>query len=308
MSREPFSIVEVSSLDSEDLEQLGTKPKYWFRDGERRLLFKAENRGTGEDWAERIACEICLELGIPHVPYELAFDTHQELPGVVCENIAGKPLSLILGNQLMLEIDPLYPSEEERRYKVSEHTVDAVWDVVGKLDCPSSRYGSELPAGVHSAGDVFIGYVLLDALIANQDRHHQNWGAIRGTTTQLAPTFDHGAGLARNESDEKRQRRLQAGDAQRQIDAYAGRARSAFYTNREDLRTLTTHDAAVAFIHRNVPAGLAWLKRIEGLNDTTLAEIVRQVPDCRMSLIAQSFTIELLISNRSRLLKLIGDL
>lgn len=53
-----------------------------------------------------------------------------------------------------------------------------------------------MPSGLSSALDVFAGYVLLDAWIANQDRHHENWGALRmGTALYLAPSFDHGAAL-----------------------------------------------------------------------------------------------------------------
>ncbi|WP_145089190.1 HipA domain-containing protein [Rosistilla carotiformis] len=301
-----FPIYKVSSLDSEDLEQLGTKPKYWYHDGDRRMMFKAENRQTGEDWAERIACEICQELGLPHVHYELAFDTHQNLPGVICQNIAAKPRSLILGNQLLLEVDPAYPSADEKHYSVQEHTVDAVWEVVSKLAPPDQI--ASVPHEASSAGAVFIGYTILDALIANQDRHHQNWGAVRGDTTQLAPTFDHGAGLARNETDLKRRRRLDAGDSQRQMDAYTSRARSAFFRNSQDTRTITTYDAAEAFSQRNIQAATIWLQRLQHLSPHKLSDIVNRVPESRISLTAREFTIRLLEINRTRLLNLIATL
>ncbi len=48
-----FEIVTVDSRAAEALEPLGTKRKFWYLDGERRMLFKTEERGTGEDWAER---------------------------------------------------------------------------------------------------------------------------------------------------------------------------------------------------------------------------------------------------------------
>ena len=50
---------------------------------------------------------------------------------------------------------------------------------------------------VFTASDVFVGFILLDAWFANQDRHHENWGALRDDVLRLAPTFDHGASLAR---------------------------------------------------------------------------------------------------------------
>ena len=70
-----FPVIEVKAEDAESIEQLGTKSKFWYRDGNKRMLFKAEDRGTGEDWAEKIACELCALLGLPHVHYEMAFDS-----------------------------------------------------------------------------------------------------------------------------------------------------------------------------------------------------------------------------------------
>src|SRR3972149_2885349 len=97
-----FPIHRVDRARAEAPEQLGSKPKFWFREGERRLLFKADDRGTGEDWAEVISCKVSQLLGLPHVEYELAaeYDGGQFLrPGVVCENMAPAPVSLVLGNQ-----------------------------------------------------------------------------------------------------------------------------------------------------------------------------------------------------------------
>jgi hypothetical protein len=104
-----FTIRQVDRSRSQSVEPLGSKPKFWFRDGARRLLFKADDRGTGEDWAEVIACHLCGLLGLPHVEYELAgeYDNQEYIrPGVVCENMAPKPAILVLGNQLLLALDP----------------------------------------------------------------------------------------------------------------------------------------------------------------------------------------------------------
>jgi hypothetical protein len=69
-----FPVIQVDRRQFDAVEQLGTKTKFWYRDAQGVLtLFKAEERGTGEDWAEKIACELAELLGIPHVHYELAF-------------------------------------------------------------------------------------------------------------------------------------------------------------------------------------------------------------------------------------------
>ena len=183
-----FPVFRIDSRRAEALEPLGTKRKFWFNDGERRMLLKSEERGTGEDWAEKIACELCGLLGLPHVHYELAIETDGERPGVICESCAVRPVSLVLGNQLLLARDPSYPAEDLRKYKVRAHTVDAVSDVVAKLRLPPRAWISALPAGIETALDVFAGYIMLDAWIANQDRHHENWGALRRRRNALPRT------------------------------------------------------------------------------------------------------------------------
>ena len=141
-----YQQVRVQKSTAADLEQLGTKRKFWYRDDEgKRLLFKAEERGTGEDWAEKIACELAALLGIPHVHYELALEfegdseTH---PGVVCETCAPRPKWLVLGNQLLKAYDQSYPLEQHRNYKFSQHTVQAVVDALRNLDAPSDEWQS----------------------------------------------------------------------------------------------------------------------------------------------------------------------
>lgn len=47
-----LAIRRVDRRRAQAVEPLGSKPKFWFSDGDRRLLFKADDRGTGEDWAE----------------------------------------------------------------------------------------------------------------------------------------------------------------------------------------------------------------------------------------------------------------
>ncbi|VAW50508.1 hypothetical protein MNBD_GAMMA06-2253, partial [hydrothermal vent metagenome] len=68
-----YPIIELSADVPEQLEQLGTKTKFWYHDSDgRRMLFKEGRPNTGENWAEKICCELCRKLGLPHAEYELA--------------------------------------------------------------------------------------------------------------------------------------------------------------------------------------------------------------------------------------------
>lgn len=65
-------------------------------------------------------------------------------------------------------------------------------------------------AEIKTASEVFLGYLMFDVLISNPERHNENWGCVvtlKGKK-HLALSYDHGAGLVRNESDETRKNRL----------------------------------------------------------------------------------------------------
>ncbi len=301
----PFPVVEVDHDSAYDVEQLGTKRKFWFRrfeDDSVRWLFKAEERSTGEDWAEKIACELCELLDIPHVHYELAIETASGTPGVVCPNVAAPTLTLILGNQLLFERDPAYPAKDENKYGVRQHAVGVVVEAVQRLQLPPSEYCGNLPAGIDSALGVFVGYVMLDALIANQDRHHQNWGALRSDRTMLAPTFDHGAALARNEPEAKRERRLHGPDPKYNVNNFAEKAASSFYGSENAERPLGTLAAFSQFAKSSPKSAEIWLNRLKVLNRETISLIVDRIPESRMSSLTREFTIQLIEANLTRLL------
>lgn len=149
---------------------------------------------------------------------------------------------------------------------------------------------------------------MLDAWIANQDRHHQNWavlrspGAITSANLHLAPTFDHGASLARNLTDAERLARLTSRDRSRQVAAFVRRARSAFYADPKQARAMTTFDAWRAFSQKSPAAATIWLETLRRLDENMVQNIVDNIPLQRMSQISRDFTLALLTENRNRLL------
>jgi len=187
--------------------------------------------------------------------------------------------------------------------------VDAVVQCLGKLGPPSVECLTVVPSRIATALDVFVGYVMLDAWIANQDRHHENWGCIwnRGDIMplRLAPTFDHGASLARNVRDEEKIERLGSGDRGRQVAHFATKARSAFYRSNADSRPLGTVDAFIQFAEASPKAAEVWLEAIKGVTRDEIYSILREVPPNRMSETTRRFTLELLMANQARLLKLL---
>jgi hypothetical protein len=301
-----FEIRRIDSSKWEGDEPLGSKPKFWFSENDKRFLFKAEERGTGEDWAEKVVCHVCELLGLPHVHYELAaqYDGDEYIwPGVICETCAPQPPYLILGNQLLFDRDPNYPRNEDRKYKVRHHTVPAVAEAVRKLHPPSAAWMAGVPSGVETALDVFVGYVMLDAWVANQDRHHENWAALSNDELRLAPTFDHGAALARNLADAERKDRLTTKDRNRRIEVFARHARSAFYSGVANAKPLGTVEAFLEFAGLTASTARIWLSRLKAMEQLEIVKILDEIPQQRMTELAKEFTLELMMTNQKRLLE-----
>jgi hypothetical protein len=295
-----YRIVQVPD-DAADLpEVLGTKPKFWYEDEQgRKTLYKEGRPDSGEHWAEKICCEISRVLGLPHADYELA--QWRGRKGVVTPSFVPEGARLVLGNELLARAIPGY--EGVPRFKARQHTVRVVMAV---LNHPAIR----LPAGfaglpgVATPADAFVGYVMLDALVGNQDRHHENWGLVLIPTRQitLAPTFDHASSLGRNERDEERVRRLATRDRGSSIEKYVERARSAFYLSPASTQPLSTlaafHEAA-----RIRPSGAAaWRDRLRGARAGEFEQIVEAVPASEMSGPARQFALRMIEVNRLRLI------
>ncbi len=238
--------------------------------------------------------------------YELAPEYQNDQPkrpGVICENLAPAPLSLELGNQLLFERDDTYPRGEKAKYRVRQHTVAAIADVLNDLKPPSVWQPND---SIQTALDVFVGYIMLDAWIANQDRHHGNWGAIRDSQGELylSPTFDHGAALARLLTDDERVERMNSRDRNRWIETYVTRARSACYSETNAKKTLGTMECLQAFAERSPSAARAWRNRLLSVDEADVRSVIDRIPEYRMSSLAKEFTIQLLNENKKRIAQL----
>ena len=300
-STEKFAIHDISSVESSDLEQLGTKQKFWFfyhAENSSKWLFKYSRENTGEHWSEKIAEQICQLLGIPHVRYELA--TLNGSLGVISENAIDSECRMIMGNEV------LYPNilcNEERRIE-KKHTVARVLEFLESenVRVPVGDFGLKN----QDAASVFCGYLMLDALIGNQDRHHENWAVIANDNDQirvLCPSYDHAASLGRELTDETRHRRLNTRDSGYQVRSFVTRARSALFAESTDEKSLTTLDAFLVATERKSQVRQFWLARLKVLELVNFESILDRIDETMMSDVAKNFALQMLLENRDRLLK-----
>lgn len=299
-----FPIVTVSPDSSTQLEQLGTKEKCWFQQGKDTMfLFKVGRPNTGENWAEKVCCEIARLLGLPHAEYDLALWGDKQ--GVISPSLVPENGRLILGNELLAWVHKSY--EPAARYKTTQHILRRVIAVLqqSSIGTPS---GWDCPPQVSDAVGVFAGYLLLDALVCNQDRHHENWGLIvtqeHGLT--LVPTFDHASSLGRNETDANRNMRLNTKDKGFSVEIYVAKARSGFFENKSSTKAMSTLDAFRECAKANENAGQYWLARLSAVKDADFSDILTNIPDDFISSAAREFANAMLRINKNRLLALSG--
>lgn len=303
-----YPIITVPDEAGDILEQLGTKPKFWFTDANAsRYLFKLNRSegqdATGEDWSEKVASELCELLGLPHGTYDFAMWKGQH--GVVSRSFVPDHGTWVAGNEVLVRVDKGYP--REGFYGVRQHTLRLVLAII-KLDIILPPLNWTSFSSVQSALDVFLGYLMLDAWIANQDRHHENWGFIvtPERAVHLAPTFDHASSLGWNETDKTRLQRLTTRDKRRDVERYVEKAVSAFFSSPKSSKPMLTAHVFEEAARQSPSAARAWLDRLAQISENDGTDIFDQIPTGRISEPARRFAMKMLELNKKRLLALRG--
>jgi hypothetical protein len=140
---ELFPIIDISD---QDIEQMGTKSKFWYTDSNtgEESLFKSTHTEDGhgrqivrkgEDWAEKVACEIAEKLGIPHAQYDLAIYNGQR--GIRSKKFTFAGDNMFFGNQLIEHVVVKINATLETGQ--CSQTVDRVQVILDRLIHPPQR-------------------------------------------------------------------------------------------------------------------------------------------------------------------------
>lgn len=238
--------------------------------------------------------------------YQLA--TYENKMGVISPTLVERGAALIHGNELLASFVRGYGTTNASTYRRRDHTLNRVLSYFrASADFVGAPYGSRSDKNIQTAFDYFVGYLMFDAWIANQDRHDQNWALLRANNGNLflAPSFDHGSSMGRNEPDTKRVLMLETKDMGRHISMYAQKARSALYPTvnlEEGVKALGTLDAFQRAARFAPLAAADWQSRLSRVTNEKVREIIACIPQDWMSDVARRFTYELLMINRDRIL------
>jgi hypothetical protein len=302
---EPYSVVEVQEEWVLEHETMGTKEKFWYRPrrADRDWLFKYPQRGSsGEHWAEKVAAEVADLLGILHAKVELA--TFRGTKGSASESFTRRQINsereLIHGNEILAGFVDGYNKTRVRRQ--SQHTLNNIWLALEK--------SFEFRRGLGELAKIsFAEYVVLDALIGNVDRHHQNWGLLRNQAGGslfgfLAPSFDHASSLGRDLPDEGRRKKTRNRLLAENIigTEYVEKGRGGIYWSQcEGRHAPSPIELARRGIHQYPTLFQTAKQKIESVNEDSLSEIVMRVPEGWMTPLACEFAITLMRYNLGEL-------
>jgi hypothetical protein len=298
----PYPVIEIAPEWVKDREQMGSKDKFWFRRTEatikRDWLFKYPTPDTGQHWAEKIAYEIALEMGLRLTPrVELAM--LQGEPGSATLNFVTKDsgYELFHGNQILAGMDAGY--DPEKRYGQKLHTVERIFASMHTF--PDTNFADKCRRSLAF-------YLVLDAIICNVDRHHENWGILRKRDKEqwrgrLAPTYDHASSLGHNLKDQGGKQNRERYLNELGVSKYVERGHGAIFVDLESKKAPSPLNLVRYCLSeaQYAPYFQPALHRVAALKRENVEAIVTRIPETWMSPLTRKFAIELILYNVSEL-------
>lgn len=291
----PYNLLEVQS-DWRIAEEMGSKEKFWYHNPQTATdwLFKFPQDNTGQHWAEKIAAEVAARLGTLHAKVELA--EFQGMRGSVTESFARRGRELVHGNQMLEQI--VHEYDPQKKFRQSAHTLLNIRRVM-------DRFFVE-PESARRAQLRIAEYLVLDALIGNTDRHHENWGVLRKRAGDhwrgfVAPSFDHASSLGRELLDVRRNKHL----VENRVGDYVEKGRGAIYWSEEERHGPSPLELVRRGTRKRPDLFRPALVKLGKLDEKALCDLVNRVPDDWMTPSAREFASALLCYSFEQLGELI---
>lgn len=300
MPPSPFPVLDVSSWKIASEEVAGGEETVWLAEpgSDKLWLYKpvTEHEGQGdqgEDWAEKVVAEIGLELGVPCATVALCQRDGRN--AALSLDLTPAGWELHHGSVLMPSVVADYRQGILKPKGRPGHSLLNIRKALHEVQAPP---GADMPRGA-GAFDVFAGYLMMDALVANRDRHDDNWAVLRPriwhASSALAGSYDHAGSLGYNLQEHARAARILEGT----VEDWARKGTAWRFEHVGKPRSLV--DLAAEGLHMVSRATRShWLDHLQALDVTYVTELLAGVP--RLSDSTVSFGGELVRVNRRRLL------
>lgn len=166
---------DAFNFSSPDNTSDGNLKKRWkIINGKRYLVKGGSSPFRQQPLNEVIASGIMDRLGIPHIPYQVVWE--QGVPYSLCEDFVTEDLDLVPAWRI------LKTQKKSNHVSVYQHFIDCCREL-----------------GIDGAVPFLDRMIVLDYLIANEDRHFNNFGVLREAETLkwigFAPIYDSGSSL-----------------------------------------------------------------------------------------------------------------
>lgn len=165
---------QISLMSPDNTSDGWLKKKWKIIDGKRFLIKGGSAPAFQEPYNEVIATAIMKRLGIPHIPYTLT--EMEEYPYSVCEDFITTNTELISAWYIM------QTQKKLNHVSVYQHYRNCCEEL-----------------GIPNVEQSLNQMLVLDYMIANEDRHQNNFGVVRNAETLewigAAPIFDNGTSL-----------------------------------------------------------------------------------------------------------------
>ena len=308
----------------------GSRMKFWIRvPGESNSwLLKFPRPNTGEHWAEKVAAEIGNLIGVNCARVELARcevretmlgrsaahgegrrQVYQYPLATICESFlpAEQDLEAALDQKIFVfhgsEVLEMFVEGYDTglRFGQREHSVKNISSSMsGLMGVGSSdsmpRWDVEIKA--------LASYALLDGLIGNTDRHHENWTIAyiveeSNVHLKVPPSFDHASSLGRELTDERRRNILESGAMLNYV--YGGYGGIFVDSNRR--RALPPLRLAQLLCRWRPDFTRETCARIAQISDSQIWDTIDKVPSEFMSDVAKEFAHKSISVRRLELLR-----
>jgi hypothetical protein len=291
-----FPVVEISEEMILADEPMGSKEKFWCRlesDGS-KWLFKHPRAEAGkmEDVAEKVVQEIADLIKVPTARVEFA--RFEGSRGTISKDVQAVSEALIHGNEMIAGRVTGY--DLHRRRRTTDHTIERIRQAI------TEACKGQCEEDIRQ----FAGYLTLDALVGNTDRHHENWALLRRGNTReisyrLAPSFDHASSLGREMRDDRRLMLIR----ENRIEQYMRGGQGAVFLESDHGRTFSPLDLVEKINSTFAPDFAPWLANLEFVTPEALDGIFQRVPEGWISGPQEEFAKMFVLHAKQILLRLV---
>jgi hypothetical protein len=227
----------------------------------------------GEDLAEKVASELASLMGVTHARVEFAKRGDQV--GCISKDVAATNWELQAGAVALTAEHADFTTKNRDR---TGHSLANIRAVLSRANCPAEA----LVPPSFDAYDLFCGYLVFDAWIANRDRHEENWALLRpppGSLDRdcLSPSFDHASSLGFQLQDKARSRRLEEGT----VEAWAERGTAWRFEHPESKTPTLVQHAQTALSVSSDGVAPYWRGKLEAVRESDIADILSRTAGCR---------------------------